>query len=183
MVTGCDPYPMPRVETMVEEVAGALFISKMDLTKGYYQVPLEEGEAPKTAFLAASGKYQFTTTPFGLKGAPAHFQRQMDLVLRGIAGCGVYIDDVVVYSMDWPTHLQYLRSVLTALREARLRIKAKKCTFGGATVSFLGYEIGGGMIRPQAAKVDAIANYKKPKTKKQLRAFLGLCGYYRRFVS
>lgn len=97
-ITDADTYPMPNVETLVEEVAAANFITTLDLTKGYYQVPLPPSEQPKTAFVTERGKFQ--AMPFGLKGAPAHFQRVMDNILRDVPHCHVYIDDIVVFTLE-----------------------------------------------------------------------------------
>ena len=120
--------------------------------------------------------------PFGLKGAPATFQRMMDQLLGGLPFASAYSDDVVVFSQTWEDHLNHLRTVLTRLTEAGLTVKLGKCSFARKDVLFLGHLVGQGRISPQESKIMAIKNFRQPRTKKDLRAFLGLARYYRRFV-
>ena len=181
-VTSDDVYPLPRVEDLIETVSRAAYISTLDLSKGYHQIPIRPEDIPKTAFATSRGKYEYTTMPFGLKGAPAAFQRTMDQLLGGLPFASAYIDDVVVFSQTWKDHLNHLRIVLTKLTEAGLTVKLGKCSFAKKNVSFLGHLVGQGRISPQESKTMAIKNFQKPRTKKDLRAFLGLAGYYRRFV-
>ena len=182
-VTQDDKYQMPRVEEMVERLGKAKYISKLDLAKGYYQVPVEPDDQSKTAFLTPMGKFQFKRMPFGLKGAPSTFQRMMDTLL---APChqfaGAYIDDITVHSNSWMEHLDHLREVLQLLREANLTAKPKKCSLAMFECEYLGHRVGGGKIRLDKAKVSAITDFKHPRTKKDIRSFLGLAGYYRRFL-
>lgn len=173
---------MPRVEELIDRVAPATFITIIDLCKGYYQVPLAETAKKKTAFITPGRKYQFTRMPFGLKNAPATFQRLMDGILGGLEYAAAYIDDVVVASDTWDNHLIHLQEVLGRIAQAGLKVKKLKCVFGRAEVSFLGHRLGKGKVHPQVAKVEAVRNFTKPTTKKALRGFLGLVGYYRRFV-
>lgn len=118
----------------------------MDLAKGYYQVPLHPDAIPKTSFVTSQGKFEFLVLPFGLKNAPASFQRLMDKVLAGIGNSLAYIDDIVVFSDSWAEHKQHLEQVFRRLHEAGLVVKSKKCQFGTATVSFLGHIIGKGTV-------------------------------------
>jgi hypothetical protein len=127
-VTTPDPYPMPRVEHLIDKVASANYISTLDLSKGYYQFPLSPDDREKTAFLSPAGKFQFTRMPFGLKGAPAHFQRAMDALFADIDGVDVYLDDIVIHSATWEEHLQLLRTVLTILQQSDLTAKPATCT-------------------------------------------------------
>jgi len=181
-VTEPDSYPMPLIEEIIEQVAPARFISTLDLAKGYYQVPLARDAMKKTAFVTPSGKFEFTKMPFGLRNAPSAFQRLMDMVLDGLNSSKAYIDDVVIFSDTWDQHLKDLRATLERLKEAGLTVKRRKCVWGCALVSFLGHHIGQGEVRPQEAKIQAILNYHRPQSKKDLRAFIGLVGYYRRFI-
>ena len=137
----------------------------------------------KTAFCTSWGKYAFTRMPFGLKNAPATFQRCIDQVLQGQASfSSTYIDDVLIFSKTWKEHVCHIREVLGALGQAGLTANSAKCEWGAHAVTNLGYEVGLGKIRVPEARVKAIRDYKKPYTKKGLRAFLGTTGYYRRFV-
>uniref|UniRef100_A0A1X7T894 Reverse transcriptase domain-containing protein n=2 Tax=Amphimedon queenslandica TaxID=400682 RepID=A0A1X7T894_AMPQE len=121
--------------------------------------------------------------PFGLSGAPATFQCMMDEILRGTETfAGVYLDDIVIHSSIWRDHLNQLRDVLKRLDDAGLTIKLKKCTFGARECTYLGYQIGKGGVRPEQRKIEAIINMARPQTKKDVRTFLGITGYYRRFV-
>jgi hypothetical protein len=181
-ITEPDSYPMPLIEEIIERVAPAKFISTLDLAKGYYQVPLARDVMKKTAFITPSGKFEFTKMPFGLRNAPSAFQRLMDMVLDGLDSSKAYIDDVVVFSDTWEQHLEDLKTTLERLKKAGLTVKRRKCVWGCALVSFLGHHIGQGQVRPQETKIQAILNYKRPQSKKDLRAFIGLVGYYRRFI-
>jgi len=181
-VTVPDVYPLPNIEHLVQKVAGSAFISTMDLTRGYYQIPLEQQDRAKTAFVTAFGKWQFTKMPFGIRNAPAFFQRNMDCLLKNLSNSDAYIDDVCVYSSNWKEHLRHLDETLRCLKKAGLTVKLAKCAFARAQVQYLGHSIGGGKIAPVEAKVMAISQMEKPATKKALRRFLGMASYYRRFV-
>ncbi|CAM4608181.1 unnamed protein product [Leuciscus chuanchicus] len=137
----------------------------------------------KTAFTTPFGLHQFVTLPFGLFGAPATFQRLMDRILRPHAAyAAAYLDDIIIYSGDWQRHMQHLRAVLKTLRRAGLTANPKKCAVGRVEVRYLGFHLGHGQVRPQIDKTAAVATCPRPKTKKEVRQFLGLAGYYRRFV-
>uniref|UniRef100_K7EXH9 Gypsy retrotransposon integrase-like protein 1 n=1 Tax=Pelodiscus sinensis TaxID=13735 RepID=K7EXH9_PELSI len=182
-ISRMDAYPMPRVEELLERLGRAQYLSTLDLTKGYWQIPLTPTSQAKTAFATPSGLYHFITMPFGLNGAAATFQRVMDQVLRDHqAYAAAYIDDIIIFSASWEEHLTHVRAVLQALKEARLTANPAKCTFGQAEVAYLGYVVGRGHLRPQVNKIAAVQNYRAPTTKKQVRQFLGLAGYYRRFI-
>ncbi len=178
-----DPFPMPRIDEMLDRIGCAKYISTVDLTKGYWQVPLAVDSQKKTAFVTPLGKYQFTTMPFGLAGVPSVFQHLMNSILADIPQyAAAYIDDVTIYSNSWEEHLSHLREVFLRLKARGLTIKAGKCQFGRKEVSFLGHRVGRGRIRPSLAKIQDVANFTRPTPKKQIRAFLGLAGYYRKFI-
>ena len=178
-----DAYPMPRIDDLIDDIGGAKFITTLDLAKGYWQVPVRETDRPKTAFTTPQGLYQFRVMPFGLQGAPATFQRMMDSLLRGLRKfTAAYLDDIVIFSTSWEEHLLHLRTVLQRLQEAKLTIKPKKCQFGMNSCTYLGHVVGNGGVCPEAAKVLAVDAFPQPQTKKQVRAFLGLAGYYRKFI-
>ncbi|KAI2646018.1 Retrovirus-related Pol polyprotein [Labeo rohita] len=182
-VSDFDSYPMPRVDELLERLGRARFISTLDLTKGYWQVTLTKSAKPKTAFSTPSGHWQYRTLPFGLHGAPATFQRMMDVLLRPHQSyAAAYLDDVVIHSETWEEHRGRLRRVLTELRWAGLTANPRKCHLALAEAQYLRFQVGRGLIRPQQRKVEAILNAPLPRTKTQVRAFLGLAGYYRCFI-
>ncbi|XP_073784003.1 uncharacterized protein [Danio rerio] len=178
-----DGYPMPRVDELLDRLGGARFISTIDLTKGYWQLPLSEDAKEKTAFSTPGGHWQYRVLPFGLHGAPATFQRMMDILLRPHQPyAAAYLDDLIVHSESWEEHLSRLRRVLLDLRRAGLTANPKKCHLGLAEARYLGFHIGRGLIQPQQNKVKALQETPQPTTKTQVRAFLGLAGYYRCFI-
>ena len=182
-ITKFDAYPMPRIDEMLDAIGNAKYISTLDLAKGYWQIPMDQQDCEKTAFSSPLGLFQFTVMPFGLSGAPASFQRMMDQTLRGLNDfVGVYLDDIVIHSSTWKEHLVHLQQVLERLQDAGLTLKLKKCEFGAAECTYLGHRIGRGGVRPEQSKVMAIKQLKRPTTKKEVRAFLGMTGYYRRFI-
>ncbi len=182
-VSKFDAYPMPRVDELLDRLGAARFYSTLDLTKGYWQIPLSPLSKEKTAFTTPFGLHQFGTLPFGLVRALATFQRLMDKVLRPhSAYAAAYLDDIIIHSNDWQRHMEHLRAVLRALRVAGLTANPRKCAIGRVEVRYLGFHLGHGQVRPQIDKMAAVAACPSPKTKKEVRQFLGLAGYYRRFV-
>lgn len=180
-VTKPDSFPLPRIEDCVDQVGSARFVSKLDLLKGYWQVPLTQRAQEVSAFITPSGLFSYTVMGFGLRNAPATFQRLMNRVVSGLKGCAVYLDDVVVYSNSWTEHLNQLRALFDRLKHGNLTLNLAKCDFAKATVTYLGKVVGQGHVRPVMAKVTAISEYPVPATKKELMRFLGLVGYYRCF--
>ena len=180
-VTKPDSYPLPRMEDCVDRVGAAKFVTKLDLLKGYWQVPLTDRASDISAFVTPDGLYQYTVMPFGLRNAPATFQRLMHNVLRGVENCEVYLDDVVAYSDTWPEHMHTLGLIFGRLARANLTLNLSKCEFGRATVTYLGKEVGQGQVRAIDAKVKAIVNYPVPTSRRSLRRFLGMSSYYRAF--
>nr|XP_043871756.1 uncharacterized protein LOC122760682 [Solea senegalensis] len=178
-----DAYPMPRIDDLLEKIGAAKYITTLDLCKGYWQVPLVRSCRPYTAFRTPAGLYQFTVMPFGLHGAPATFQRLMDKVLEGCDHCSAaYLDDVVIFSDNWEEHVCDLALVLGKIQKAGLTLNLPKCEWAKRETSYLGYQLGRGEVRPQVDKVEAIQKCPRPRTKKEVRSFLGLAGWYRRFV-
>ena len=182
-VTTADPYYMASMEEILERVGSSKVISKLDLAKGFYQVVVEPQSQEKTAFVSPYGKFEFTRMPFGLKNAPATFQRLMEVVLGDCYHCSApYIDDVVVFSSSGEEHVQHLRLVMEKLRMFGLTLKESKCQFGREKLEYLGHIIGGGELAVPGHRAAAMANYLQPRTKKELRSFLGAASYYRQFV-
>ncbi|XP_066460899.1 zinc finger protein 850-like [Eleutherodactylus coqui] len=178
-----DSYPMPRVDELIESLEHARFFSTLDLTKGYWQVPHTDEAKEKTAFSTPEGLFQYVCLPFGLHGAPATFQRMMDIILRPHRRyASAYLDHIIIFSNDWESHLAKVQAVVNSLRDAGLTANPKKCTLGVEEARYLGYVIGRGVIKPQINKVEAIQNWPQPLTKEQVRVFLGIVGYYCRFI-
>ena len=183
MVTKPDSFPLPRIEDCVDRVGAAKYVTKCDLLKGYYQIPLTPRAQEISAFVTPSGLYSYNVMSFGLRNAPSSFQRLMNYVISGLEGCAVYLDDVVTVGDTWPVHLSRLSALFERFSAANLTINLAKCEFAQATVVYLGKVVGQGEVRPVRAKVMAIDHFPAPTTKKELMRFLGMIGYYRGFCS
>ncbi len=180
-LTKSDSYPLPRMEDCIDRIGNAKFVTKLDLLKGYWQVPLTERASEISAFATPDAFLQYKVLAFGLKNAPATFQRLMNQVLAKVKNCEAYLDDVVCYSDTWSSHLQTLEEVFSRFQAINLTLNLAKCEFCHATVKYLGKEVGHGTVRPLEAKVQAIVEFPVPKSKRDLRRLLGMAGYYRRF--
>ncbi|XP_035984480.1 uncharacterized protein LOC118558122 [Fundulus heteroclitus] len=180
-VTKPDSFPLPRMEDCIDRVGSAKFVTKLDLLKGYWQVPLTPRASEISAFVTPDNFLQYTVMPFGLRNAPATFQRLMKQVLFGVKNCEAYLDDVVIYSGTWSEHLDTLSEVFGRFCDASLTLNLSKCEFGKATITYLGKQVGQEQVRPIAAKVQAIIDFPVPQNKRDLRRFLGMCGFYRGF--
>ena len=183
-VTTKDAYPIPRIDDTLDALQEAKFVSTLDLRSGYWQVEMDKESKEKTAFITHKGLYEFNVMPYGLTNAPATFQRLMDIVLAGLKwqSCLVYIDDIVIYSPTFEQHLTDLKNVFQALREANLTLKASKCYFCRKEMKYLGHIITQNGIRPDPTLTKAVLDFPQPKTIKDVQSFLGLSGYYRRFI-
>ncbi|KAI7790505.1 hypothetical protein IRJ41_012050 [Triplophysa rosa] len=180
-LTKPDCYPLPRIDDCVDRVGSAEFVSKFDLLKGYWQVPLISRAKEMSAFVTPDSFLQYTVMPFGVHNAPATFQRLINQVLSGLSGCEAYLDDVVLFSSSWSEHLDQIRELFIRLTNANLTINLAKCDFGKATVNYLGKVVGQGCVRPIDAKVEAISRFPIPATRRELHQYLGMVGYYRGF--
>ena len=186
-VTRKDVYPLPRIDETLDTLGGAQYFTTLDLASGYWQLPLKEEDMHKTAFTTpgtSNSLWEFTVMPFGLCGAPASFQRLMEILLAGLTweACLVYLDDIIVFSRTFEEHLGRLDSVLSRIRNGGLKLKVKKCTFCAPQVKYLGHVVSKDGLRPDESKVSAVSNFPIPQDLTQLRSFLGLIGYYRRFI-
>ncbi|CAM5107448.1 unnamed protein product [Eretmochelys imbricata] len=181
-VTRPDNYPMPCTNKLLEKRGCAQFISTLDLTKRYWKVPLDESSKERSAFITHVGLYEFNVLPFRLQNALATFQKFVDGLLAGLGESAVAYLDVAIYFDSWAEHLEHLQKVFERIREAGLTVKAKKCQIGLNRVTYLEHQVGQGTINPLLAKVNAIQKWPVLKSKKQVQSFLGLAGYYRRFV-
>ncbi|XP_075737410.1 uncharacterized protein LOC119162224 [Rhipicephalus microplus] len=178
-----DAEPIPRSDELLAAVGTKRFFSKLDFAKGYWQVPLALEARPKTAFATVSGHYQFCYMPFGIKTAPAVFTKLMRRVLSDVPDVAYYYDDVLVASTTWEEHCRTLREVFIRIGKAGLTVKPAKCEIGMQQISFLGHQIGAGELSPLSGTLDKIQRAPRPTTKRQVRSFLGLAGYYREFIS
>jgi len=182
-ITVQQPFYMPRVEEVLEGVGKAKFISKLDLSKGYYQICMSQPDIPKTAFVCHRGRFEFTRMPFGVKNAPAVFQELMQGLFRDDDSyCSPYMDDVVIFSSYWDDHVRHIDQVLSKLKGAGLTANPAKCRWGGTTMEFLGHQVGSGRMTLPSHRAEAFRSYSRPTTKKGLRSFLGAIGFYRRYV-
>ncbi|XP_076030465.1 uncharacterized protein LOC143018769 [Oratosquilla oratoria] len=186
-VTEVDGYPLPRIDDVIDDVGSARWVTKLDLLKGYYQVRLTERSRAISAFVTPEGLYEFSVLPFGLRNAPATFQRLMNRLTAGMDGVRCYLDDIVVFGDTWELHLSRLKSLFAVLAANNLTVNLAKSEFGHARVTFLGHVVGQNEVRPVAAKIAAIQQYpvpedkKKKEKKKKVMRLLGMAGYYRRF--
>lgn len=176
-----DSYPIPRIDDLVDAVGQSRFLTKIDLLKGYYQVPLTKSAQLISAFVTPFGLYHYLVMPFGMRNSPATFQRLMNYLLQDLDRVHVYLDDILVLSDTWTEHLERLSSVLQRLRNANLTVKLSKTSFCRATVTYLGHVVGQGLVRPKAANIKVILDFPVPTTKKGLMRFLGMAGFYRRY--
>ncbi len=180
-VTVPDSYPLPRMEDCVDNLGKARFVTKLDLLKGYWQVLLTKRTSVISAFVTPDYFLQYTVMAFGMCNAPATFQRLVNTVLSGLTNCNAYLDDLIVYTTTWEEHVQILEQVFARLANASLTISLAKREFGHAMVTYLGRQVGQGQVRPVEAKVAVIAEFPVPSTRRALRRYLGMAGYYRSF--
>ena len=181
MNTVKDSYPLPRIDDIVDSISNSPLLSKVDLLRGYYQIELEEGSRKVAAFITPQGLFEYTVMPFGLANAPHTFQRHLNLVLRGIEGVYVYLDDVVITGKTWKEHLEKLKLVFEAFAKHNITINLSKCDFGKATVKYLGHEVGSCTVKPLDCHIKSISSFPVPQCKKEVMKFLGTVGYYRKF--
>ena len=183
-ITIKDCYPLPRIEDSLDALGGSHFFTTIDLTAGFWQVELDEYAKRKAAFVTSDGLFQFNVMPFGLCNAPSTFQRLMDHVLSDLkySNVLVYMDDIVVFSKTFDEHISHLRKVFDRIRCANLKINPRKCSFARSEITFLGHIVSSKGIEPSKEKISSVENFQSPTTAKQVKQFLGLTGYYRRFI-
>ena len=177
--------PLPKIDEIYGKLRGARIFSALDMRSGYYHIGLTPEAQPKTAFVVGGPqgtKYEFKVVPFGLTQAPAYFQRLVGEVLTGLPFAFGYLDDILVYSPNLETHLKHLRIIFQRLKDANLKLKESKCSFLKAHIQYLGHIISGEGIEPVPEKLESLKNMPPPTTPREVRQFLGLAGYYRKFV-
>ncbi|KAL4037959.1 hypothetical protein IC575_001562 [Cucumis melo] len=183
-VTVKNRYPLPRIDDLFDQLQGATVFSKIDLRSGYHQLRIRDGDIPKTAFRSRYGHYEFVVMSFGLTNAPAVFMDLMNRVFKEFLDSFVivFIDDILIYSKTEAEHEEHLHQVLETLRANKLYAKFSKCEFWLRKVTFLGHVVSSEGVSVDPAKIEAVTNWTRPSTVSEIRSFLGLAGYYRRFV-
>lgn len=178
-------YPLPNIDDCLDTLSGKKYFSQLDMASGFWQIAMDDKSKELTAFRTEDGLYQFKRMPFGLTNAPASFQRMINAVFAGLKGINlqVFIDDICIATNTWEEHLAMLRKVFTAVINAKLTLKGEKCLFGASKIIFLGHEISSEGIKQDPAKLAALTALKPPKDKEGVRRFLGMSGYYRKFVN
>ena len=177
--------PLSKIDEIYAQLQGSKVFSAIDMRSGYFHLGLSEEAKPKTAFVPGgphATKYEFNRCPFGLSQAPAYFQRLVHEVLRGITFAFGYLDDILIFSPNNETHLKHLREVFQRLREADLKLKASKCNFFKKHIQYLGHLVSGEGIEPLPEKLESLKEMPPPTNPREVRQFLGLAGYYRKFV-
>jgi hypothetical protein len=183
-VTIKNKYPLRRIDILFDQLSKAKVFSKIDLRSGYHQIKIHPKDIPKIAFSTCYGLFEYFVMSFGLTNAPAHFMFLMNSVFMAELDkfVVVFIDDILVYSQNEEEHAEHMRIVLTQLRDHQLYAKFSKCEFWLNKVPFLGHVLSGDGISVDPAKVQEVLDWKAPTTVTEVRSFLGLAGYYRRFI-
>ena len=183
-VTIKDAYPLPRIDDTLDALSGAEWFSTLDLASGYWQVELDEDAKEKSAFTVRGGLYQWRVMPFGLCNAPSTFERLMERILTGLHWeiLLVYLDDIIIYGKTFEDELARLRVVFKKMREAKLKLKPKKCHLFKKKVAYLGHVVSAEGVSTDPDKIEAVKRWPAPKTVTEVRSFLGLASYYRRFI-
>ena len=175
--------PLPKIDELYAKLKGYKVFSSLDLRSGYYHISLKDSSKPKSAFVLSSlGKYQFNRVPFRLAQAPAYFQKLINDILKGCNFAMGYLDDIIIYSRSEKEHLEHLEEIFTRLKRAGLKLKLEKCCFFKKYIQYLGHLISADGIQPLPEKLESIAKMPAPKNPKEVKQFLGLVGYYRKFV-
>lgn len=183
-VTIDDKYPIPNMDEILEKLGRCQYFTTLDLAKGFHQIEISENDIHKTAFSVEGGHYEFLRMPFGLKTAPATFQRLMNIVLGDYINkiCLVYLDDIIIFSTSLQEHLESITKIFQRLRDTNLKIQLDKSEFLKHETEFLGHVVSNEGIKPNPQKVECVQKFPLPKTAKEIKGFLGLTGYYRKFI-
>ena len=181
-VTRIFTWPMPKVEDNFSKLNRATYFTTLDLQAGYHHIPLDKPSIPKTAFNSPFRKFEYVKVPFGLAQAPAHFQELMTGILKDFPFTIAYLDNIIIFSKTPQEHLSHICMVSKKLKSANLSMKKSKCSFFSKEIQYLGHILSATGIQPLPGKTHAIQNMRPPTTPKQVRAFLGLVGYYRKFI-
>ncbi|NBU71599.1 MAG: hypothetical protein EBS53_09130, partial [Bacteroidetes bacterium] len=182
-LTVADRYFPPKIDELLTDLKGSTIFSTLDLAQGFHQIPIRKEDRYLTAIATPLGTFQYRVMPFGVKNAPSCFQRLMDQVLQGLNFVKVYIDDVLIFSRSADEHLVHIHKVLERLEKFGLVLKLSKCSFGEMEIQYLGHVVNAGGIKPAGDNLKKILEHKVPSNIKELRSFLGLVGFYRKFIS
>lgn len=177
-----DRYPVPHIQEFSSQLVGSSIFSRIDLIKAFHQIPVHPDDIPKTALITPFGLFEYVRMPFGLRNSAQTFQRFIDEVLRGLPFCFAYIDDLLIASPDDASHRQHLHQVFTRLQDYGVQINVDKSEFGATSLTFLGHTVSPAGIAPLSTKCEAIQQFPKPSTQRQLKCFLGMVNYYHRFI-
>jgi hypothetical protein len=177
-------YPIPRIYELLDELHGVVYFTKIDLHSSYHQIKMREQDIPKTAFRCHYNQYEFLVMPFGLTNAPSTFQSCMNHFFNKQLRKHllVFFDDLLIYSKTWEEHLQHMEQILTIMEDQSLYSKESKCEFGMTGILYLGHIICVKGVQVHQEKIQAILDWPTPKTLTELRGFIGICSYYKRFV-
>ena len=183
-VTVDDKFPIPNIDSLFDKLGRAQYFTSLDLAKGFHQILMDDNDVEKTAFSTSRGHFEFLRMPFGLKNAPATFQRMMNYILSEFINiiCVLYMDDILVFSTSLTEHFENLQKIFNRLNDYNLKIQIDKCKFLSKETTFLGHVITNGGIKPNPEKINIIKNLNLPKTVTEIKSFLGLSGYYRKFI-
>jgi hypothetical protein len=175
---------MPLVEDIISQLGKSTWFTALDLQSGFWQIKMAPKDMGKTALVTKSGLFEWTIMPFGLKNATSTFTWTMTEVFKGLGDSflKIFVDDLNVHSEEWQDHLQHLGAVLSRLREVNLKLNPSKCCFAAGSVVFLGHVVSKEGTRPNPSKVDAVRGFPAPTTVTNVRSFLGLTGYYRKYI-
>lgn len=179
-----DHFPIPTIDELLDELGNAQWFSRLDLAQGFHQIRMKTKDIPKTAFRTHHGHYEYTVMPFGLCNAPSTFQATMNDLFRPFLRkfVLVFFDDILIFSQQFDQHIDHLKLVLEKLAQHQFYLKQSKCAFAVQQVSYLGHIVSVKGVEPEPSKIQAMLDWPKPTSLKSLRGFLGLTGFYRRFI-
>lgn len=183
-VTIHDRFLIPMIDELLDELGQATWFSKLDLWQGFHQILMHEADVEKTAFRTHNGHFEYLVMPFGLSNAPSTFQSAMNHFLQPFLRrfVTVFFYDILVYSSSLSSHLQHLEAIFEALQNAEFYLKQSKCLFAQQTIEYLGHMVSGNGVTPEPSKIQAMVQWPTPTSVRELRAFLGLIGFYRKFI-